>query len=64
MENTTNLQDWQLGNNSTTSPIKRVELMNEWLKRNKQEILASRLKETTETEYEPIGFIDKLNQWG
>ena len=62
MENTTNLQDWQLGSNSTTNPIKRVELMNEWLKKNKQEIIISAQPEIIETE--PTGFIDKLPQWG
>jgi hypothetical protein len=36
------LQDWQLGNESYSTPLMRVDLMNEWLKKNKQDILNQR----------------------
>jgi hypothetical protein len=62
MEETTQLEDWQLGNESKTKPLERVELMNLWLKKNKQEIIILAQPKIIETE--PIGFIDKLPQWG
>jgi hypothetical protein len=50
------LQDWQLGNNSSLSPLTRVELMNDWLKKNKQDILVT--KKLEEPEMEIKGFTD------
>jgi len=61
-ENTNELDDWKKGYDSQTKPDRRVELMNDWLKQNKQEIIISTQQGIIETE--PIGFIDKLNQWG
>jgi hypothetical protein len=62
MEERKQLENWQLGNESTTKPLERVELMNQWLKNNRREIKLSTQPQVTETE--PIGFIDKLPLWG
>lgn len=51
------LPNWQQGEHSTLTPLERVELMNEWLKQNKLEIL-SNLEYTGETEGSVVGFID------
>lgn len=51
------LLDWQLGNESKTSPLDRVDLMNAWLKKNKLDVI----KGTREIKpsITPVGF-DKL----
>ena len=38
----TKLEDWQLGNESKTPPLERVELMKEWLLQNKLDVLTSK----------------------
>jgi hypothetical protein len=45
MEERKQIEDWQLGNDSTLSPLTRVDYMNFWLKKNKQDILLNRIKE-------------------
>lgn len=42
------LEDWQRGNDSRTSPLERVDLMTEWLKKNKSSILESLVPEKTD----------------
>lgn len=51
------LEDWQKGNDSITTPIQRLELMNDWLKQNKKDVLK---KELVEKPIEIIGGFDKL----
>lgn len=51
------LPNWQQGEHSTLTPLERVELMNEWLKQNKLDIL-SKTAYTAETESRVVGFID------
>jgi hypothetical protein len=50
------LEDWQLGNESVTTPLSRVEYMNDWLKKNKAEILTK--KEVVEEPQIFLGFDD------
>jgi len=38
----TKLENWQLGNESKTPPLERVELMREWLLQNKLDVLISK----------------------
>lgn len=60
MEAKTQVEDWQKGNNSTLSPLTRIDYMNEWLKKNKQDILLKQvdkeLKNLDKEEF--LGFID------
>lgn len=60
MEAKTQVEDWQKGNNSTLSPLTRIDYMNEWLKKNKQDILLKKvdkeLKNLDKEEF--LGFID------
>jgi hypothetical protein len=51
------LEDWQLGNQSVTKPLDRIKFMDEWLKKNKLEVLTRSV--TEEKVLTPIGF-DKL----
>lgn len=51
------LPDWQQGEHSTLSPLERVELMNEWLKKNNEEI-KSKLQEPTDENEIVVGFPD------
>lgn len=44
------LQDWKLGNDSKTHYLDRINLMEAWLKKNKQEILLKGKKEISEEE--------------
>ena len=51
------LEDWQLGNQSVIKPLDRIKFMDEWLKKNKLEVLTRSV--TEEKVLTPIGF-DKL----
>jgi hypothetical protein len=51
------LEDWQLGNESVTKPLDRIMFMEEWLKKNKLEILKNRIIEGTTSS---IGGFEKL----
>lgn len=51
------LEDWRRGEDSTILPLKRLELMNEWLYSNKKELLTSTRVEVEE-ENNNIGFDD------
>ena len=57
MEERKQIEDWQLGNDSTLSHLTRVDYMNFWLKKNKQDILLNRIKEKP-VEKDFQGFID------
>lgn len=60
MEAKTKVEDWQMGNDSSLSPLTRVDYMNDWLKKNKQDILLKQsnkeLKDLDKEEF--LGFID------
>jgi len=58
MEAKLQVEDWQLGNDSSLSPLTRVEKMNDWLKKNKLEILLKKEKNKPEEDKEFFGFID------
>lgn len=51
------LEDWRRGNDSITTPIQRLELMNDWLKQNKIDVLK---REFVEEPTEVIGGFDDL----
>lgn len=52
------LEDWRRGKDSTTSPLKRLELMKDWLNSNKKELLSS-IEDKVIERYDNVGF-DKL----
>lgn len=52
------MEDWQLGNESKTKPQERIELMNQWLKKNKEEILKQINKTDDDEKEDIIGFVD------
>lgn len=60
MEAKTKVEDWQKGNDSSLSPLTRIDYMNDWLKKNKQDILLKQkdreLKNLDKEEFQ--GFID------
>lgn len=59
MEAKTQIEDWQMGNDSSLSPLTRIDYMNDWLKKNKQDILQNQKnKLPLEPEKEFSGFID------
>jgi hypothetical protein len=58
MEAKLQVEDWQLGNDSSLSPLTRIDFMNDWLKKNKQEILLKKEKNKPEDAEEFLGFID------
>lgn len=59
MEAKTQIEEWQKGNDSSLSPLTRVEMMNDWLKKNKQDILLNTKERLPlEPEKEFSGFID------
>ncbi len=51
------LEDWRRGSDSILTPLQRVELMNDWLKENKRDVLKKELVKQPE---EIIGGFDKL----
>lgn len=55
-EKNTHLPDWQRGEDSKTPPLERLALMQEWLSKNKQDILSKPVNH--ESFDEPVGFID------
>lgn len=52
----TELPDWQLGNESKSSPLDRCEMMREWLLQNKLDCI-TKTKPKQDKE-EVIGFVD------
>lgn len=59
MEENARIEEWQKGNDSSLSPLTRIDYMNIWLKKNKQDILINNNKEPDLEKIEDFqGFID------
>jgi hypothetical protein len=51
------LEDWQRGNDSTLTPLKRLELLNDWLKQNHEGIKKNIYLKEKREELPPVGFV-------
>ncbi len=51
------LEDWQRGNDSTITPLKRLELLNDWIKQNHKDVKKNIYLKEKEEELPPVGFV-------
>jgi hypothetical protein len=51
------IEDWQRGNDSTLTPLKRLELLNDWLKQNHKDVKKNIYLKEKEEELPPVGFV-------
>jgi hypothetical protein len=51
------IEDWQRGNDSTLTPLKRLELLNDWLKQNHKDVKKNIYLKEKREELPPVGFV-------